>query len=95
MSVTTAAAILRPVLINKEMAKGITQKEVSGNATKEAVKCAICGKTLRDPKSITRGIGPICWGKEQIRLAVTMEDDTGNENVGKEEAEGIATIKPA
>jgi hypothetical protein len=25
--------------------------------------CGCCGRTLTDPVSITRGIGPICWGR--------------------------------
>ena len=26
--------------------------------------CAVCGRTLTNPESITRGIGPICWGRQ-------------------------------
>lgn len=25
--------------------------------------CGCCGRTLTDPLSITRGVGPICWGR--------------------------------
>lgn len=25
-------------------------------------KCAVCGRPLRDPESVSRGIGPECWG---------------------------------
>jgi hypothetical protein len=26
-----------------------------------APTCAICGRALKDPRSLKRGIGPICW----------------------------------
>ena len=28
-----------------------------------ATRCQVCGETLRDPESISRGIGPICAGR--------------------------------
>lgn len=28
-----------------------------------STRCAECGKTLTDPVSVQRGIGPICWGR--------------------------------
>jgi hypothetical protein len=30
--------------------------------------CAICHRGLKDPKSIDRGMGPVCAGKEKSRL---------------------------
>ncbi len=27
------------------------------------MKCSICNRPLSDPKSVERGIGPICWQK--------------------------------
>jgi hypothetical protein len=26
-------------------------------------RCGVCGRTLTDPNSISRGIGPVCWKK--------------------------------
>ncbi len=26
-------------------------------------KCGRCGRTLTDPASVARGLGPVCWGK--------------------------------
>jgi hypothetical protein len=31
----------------------------------EAGRCRICGKALRELTSISRGVGPECWGKLQ------------------------------
>jgi hypothetical protein len=28
-----------------------------------AGRCKVCGRSLRDPESVTRGIGPECWSK--------------------------------
>lgn len=43
--------------------------------------CAVCGRTLTVPRSVHRGIGPVCWSRmrreRQIRLDGTpvMEKD--------------------
>jgi hypothetical protein len=29
----------------------------------EPIKCHLCGRVLKDPVSITRGVGPDCWAK--------------------------------
>ena len=33
---------------------------------KSGIRCAICSKPLSDPKSVQRGIGPICWKKKEL-----------------------------
>ncbi|MBU7025753.1 MAG: hypothetical protein HXS48_02335 [Theionarchaea archaeon] len=39
-------------------------------------KCMICGRTLRKPESVARGIGPVCYkkyvGKVGIRKKQTV-----------------------
>ncbi len=29
------------------------------------MRCQVCGKTLTNPTSLSRGIGPVCWNKIQ------------------------------
>jgi hypothetical protein len=40
-------------------------------------RCACCGKTLDDPKSIIRGIGPVCWERVQksIQIHISTEEN--------------------
>jgi replication initiation and membrane attachment protein DnaB len=86
MSVTTAAKILQPTVVAdqdvdiKEMAMQEEETLSNKDEAAEIVKCSICGKALRDPESIAREIGPVCWKKEQIRLAVGAKGKTGGEN---------------
>lgn len=43
--------------------------------------CAVCGRTLKVPRSVRRGIGPVCWARmrydRQTRLdgAPVREED--------------------
>jgi hypothetical protein len=32
--------------------------------------CCVCGKTLTDPVSVERGIGPDCWGKHAVQRMI-------------------------
>jgi len=41
-------------------------------------RCCICGRPLTADKSVARGIGPICWGKNN--LAVIREVRNGERN---------------
>jgi len=29
----------------------------------ESTRCRICGRLLTNPKSVERGIGPVCWAR--------------------------------
>jgi len=31
----------------------------------ESTRCRVCGRPLRVPKSVERGIGPVCWARLQ------------------------------
>ena len=33
----------------------------------ESTNCRICGRLLTNPKSVERGIGPICWSHRACR----------------------------
>ena len=39
------------------------------------MKCIKCGRELKDPESIARGIGPVCWQRTHKKsVAVKAED---------------------
>ncbi len=40
------------------------QKDEAEESPEQAVKCARCGRVLTDPRSIARGMGPVCAGKD-------------------------------
>lgn len=35
--------------------------------TETVTRCRICGKPLRVPLSVERGVGPVCWANIQVR----------------------------
>lgn len=47
------------------------------------MKCRKCGRKLRDVKSIERGYGPICWGRESGVLG----KNKGNQEANPEECQ--------
>lgn len=30
-------------------------------------RCCICHRALRDPVSVKRGIGPVCWARDKLQ----------------------------
>jgi len=36
------------------------------------VCCRICGRTLKDPKSVSIGIGPVCLARETRRIRTSV-----------------------
>jgi hypothetical protein len=34
-------------------------------ALNQSGRCRICGRAIRDEQSLTRGVGPECWKKEE------------------------------
>lgn len=83
MSITTAAEILQPVITASPVITAppiiTVPEEAEKTTTDSPIRCSICGKVLRDPKSVERGIGPVCWAKEQIMIAIGAKE--GGEDV--------------
>ncbi len=46
----------------------------------ESTNCRICGRLLWVPKSVKRGIGPICWSR--LNLELVGEDRLGEGGTG-------------
>lgn len=42
----------------------------------EQPRCSECHRPLSDPKSIARGIGPVCWRKLQAEGGITIPTRT-------------------
>jgi len=41
------------------------------------MKCAVCNRTLKNPKSVEKGIGPVCEGKvngKKVRAKKAKKD---------------------
>jgi hypothetical protein len=38
-----------------------------------SVRCSVCGRILRDKKSIAAGVGPVCGGKRAASLKSAIE----------------------
>lgn len=47
------------------------------------MKCRKCGRKLRDVKSIERGYGPVCWGRE----SGASGKNKGNQEANQEECQ--------
>lgn len=41
------------------------------------IRCRICGRELKDPESVKRGVGPVCWKK-----LIKKQSDLKLEEVG-------------
>lgn len=42
----------------------------------EQPRCSECKRPLSDPKSIARGVGPVCWRKLQAERGITVPTGT-------------------
>ena len=42
-----------------------------------STRCRVCGRLLTNPKSVERGIGPVCWVRLQEEGASEEAEDSG------------------
>ena len=53
------------------------------NETEKSLKdtykyCRRCGRKLKNPENVCRGMGPICWEKSHITYSRRLFDADGN-----------------
>jgi hypothetical protein len=59
---------------NLSTSKGSTD-ELSTEPAANPVVCSVCGRTLTDPKSIERGMGPVCAQKQADQQVVEGHEE--------------------
>lgn len=58
------------------------------------MECSLCSRKLKDPKSIERGYGPVCWNKVSGIIKVRRSKTSGmNLNVEDENVPGQMTFE--
>ena len=67
-------------------------KSFTGNPTSLYSHCNICGRELTNPISMSRGIGPICFAKENMQFMINLTAilDQGPENNGEDQYPTLA-----